>query len=57
MYKTKLKALWQGQTTQTVNEEQLREVGKYRASLQSKMASADRLHFSPHFVVAKTENN
>ena len=57
MYKTKLKALWQGQTTQTVNEEQLREVGKYRASLQSKMASADHLHFSPHFTVAKTENN
>lgn len=56
MYRTKLKALWQEQTTQTVNEE-LREVGKDRASLQSKAASADHLHVSPHFTVAKTENN
>lgn len=36
MYKTKLKALWQGQTIQTVNEVQLENAGTNRNSLRVK---------------------
>lgn len=49
MYKTKLKALGKGHTTQTANKVQLGNPGQ-RTSLHSTMHSADHLHLGSQFI-------